>query len=314
MKILITGPLGQDGIILTELLQENHDLYGICRHQTPLEKITEHKKKYDINLITSDLTDFNSVESQIKNIQPNIIINFAGETDVINPWSDVNNTFKQNFIIPYNILETITRHDRDIFFFQSSSSLMYARTNENIINENSKTSPMFPYGISKLSTHNLLNEYREKYGLKGSSGIFFNHESVHRGPKFITKKLSVLINKILNGNHDKIGLFNLNFNRDISHAYDFMRGVKLILENELNDDYIFSSGKSTNMLEFSKNFFTLYNLDFYDYIDYYDNGEYSNDYNLIGDNTKLKSIGWEPKYDINNLITDMVKNEKNYKL
>ena len=88
-----------------------------------------------------------------------------------------------------------------------------------------------------------------------------------------------------------------------------MRGVKLILENEINDDFIFSSGKSTNMLELSKNFFTLHNLNFYDYIDYYDDGNYSNEYNLIGDNTKLKSIGWEPKHDINYLITDMVSNE-----
>ena len=93
-----------------------------------------------------------------------------------------------------------------------------------------------------------------------------------------------------------------------------MRGVKLILENEINDDFIFSSGESTNMLELSKNFFTLHNLNFYDYIDYYDDGDYPNDYDLIGNNTKLKSIGWEPKYDINYLITDMVNKEQINKL
>jgi GDP-D-mannose dehydratase len=36
-------------------------------------------------------------------------------------------------------------------------------------------------------------------------------------------------------------------------------------------------------------------------------------YNLIGDNTKLKSIGWEPKYSVNDLILDMVDKEKKLK-
>jgi hypothetical protein len=83
----------------------------------------------------------------------------------------------------------------------------------------------------------------------------------------------------------------------------------IIIENSINDDFVFSSGVSTNMLELSEKFFKLHNLNFYDYIDYNDDMNYPNEYNLIGDNTKLKSIGWEPKHDINYLITDMVNNE-----
>ena len=308
-KVLITGPLGQDGIILTKMLENDFELYGACRLLTPIERLQTHSKKYKIELCLSDLTNLDSVDVLIQTIKPDIIVNFAGETDVINPWGNISQTFEQNFTVPSNILTSIVKHNRNIFFFQSSSSLMYGRTEKTIINENDKPDPMYPYGISKLCSHNLLNEFRKTYNIKGSSGIFFNHESTHRGEKFITKKLSKLINNIINGDSEKIRLFNLNFNRDISHADDFMRGVKLILENEINDDFIFSSGKSTNMLELSKNFFTLHNLNFYDYIDYYDDGNYSNEYNLIGDNTKLKSIGWEPKHDINYLITDMVSNE-----
>ena len=308
-KVLITGPLGQDGTILTKMLENDFELFGVCRLLTPTDRLQKHSKSHNINLSLSDLTDLNSVDNLIKTIKPDIIVNFAGETDVVNPWGNISQTFEQNFTIPSNILTSIVKNNRDIFFYQSSSSLMYGRSNKTMINEDDKPDPMYPYGISKLSTHNLLNEFRKTYNIKGSSGIFFNHESVYRGEKFITKKLSKLINKIIKGNSEKIRLFNLDFNRDISHADDFMRGVKLILENEINDDFIFSSGESTNMLDLSKKFFTLHNLNFYDYIDYYDDGNYLNDYNLIGNNTKLKSIGWEPKHDINYLITDMVNNE-----
>jgi GDPmannose 4,6-dehydratase len=313
-KVLITGALGQDGTILTEMLENDFELYGVCRLLTPIERLDSYSKKYKIELCLTDLTNLESVDILIKKIKPDIIVNFAGETDVVNPWGNITQTFEQNFIIPSNILTSIVKNNRDIFFFQSSSSLMYGRTKKTIINESDKFDPMYPYGISKLCSHNLLNEFRKTYNIKGSSGIFFNHESFYRGEKFITKKLSKLVNNIINGGSDKIRLFNLNFNRDISHSDDFMRGVKLILENEINDDFIFSSGVSTNMLELSKKFFTLHNLNFYDYIDYYDDGNYSNDYNLIGDNTKLKSIGWEPKHDINYLITDMVNKEQNNKI
>lgn len=308
---MITGPLGQDGIILTELLQDKHKLYGVCRLQTPINIINEHSKKYNIELLLSELSDFNYVDHLIKTIRPDVVVNFAGETDVIDPWGDVFKTYEQNFVIPTNILKSISKHNRDIFFFQSSSSLMYARSNEKVINENSKTSPMFPYGVAKLSTHNILNEYRLKYGIKSCSGIFFNHESVHRSQKFVTKKLSTLINKILNGGADKIKLYDLDFYRDVSHAEDFMNGVKIIIENKIDDDFIFSSGKSINFLSFSKKFFSVHNLDFYNYIEYTESNNYRNDYNIIGDNSKLKSIGWLPKYDTDGLILDMVKKEIN---
>jgi GDPmannose 4,6-dehydratase len=308
-KILITGPLGQDGVILTKLLEDKFELFGVCKMMTPIQKLNEHSNNHKIKLCLSDLTNQESVDILIQTINPDIIINFAGETNVINPWDNISQTFEQNFKIPSNILTSIVKYNKDIFFFQSSSSLMFGRSDKLIISEVDNYAPMYPYGISKLCSHNLLNEYRKNYNIKGCSGIFFNHESSYRGEKFITKKISKLIGNIINGNPDKIKLFNLNFNRDISHAEDFMRGVEIIIENSINDDFIFSSGKSTNMLELSKNFFTLYNLNFYDNIDYYDDGNYSNEYNLIGDNTKLKSIGWEPKHDINYLITDMVNNE-----
>jgi GDPmannose 4,6-dehydratase len=308
-KILITGPLGQDGIILTKLLEDKFELFGVCKMMTSIQRLNEHSKNHKIKLYLSDLTNQESVDILIQTINPDIIINFAGETDVMNPWDNIPQTFEQNFKIPSNILTSIVKYNKDIFFFQSSSSLMFGRSDKPIISEVDNYAPMYPYGISKLCSHNLLNEYRKNYNIKGCSGIFFNHESSYRGEKFITKKISKLIGNIINGNPDKIKLFNLNFNRDISHAEDFMRGVEIIIENSINDDFVFSSGKSTNMLELSKKFFTLYNLNFYDNIDYYDDGNYLNEYNLIGDNTKLKSIGWEPKHDINYLITDMVNNE-----
>ena len=239
---------------------------------------------------------------------------FAGHTDVISAWDDPKKTLLYNSLIPLHIMESIKNFSDEIFFFQSSSSLMYSNSNEHIINENSKYSPLYPYGISKLQTHLLLNEYRKKYNLKCSSGIFFNHDSYYRNEKFLSKKVAKFVVAILNGKDEKLNLGNLNSYRDISHADDFMLGVEMIINNKINEDFIFSSGVSTKILDFVKLFFDFTNLDFEKYVTFEKKLIRDSDYNIIGDNSKLKSFGWVNNYDIKSLVSNMIQDEiENYK-
>jgi GDPmannose 4,6-dehydratase len=182
---------------------------------------------------------------------------------------------------------------------------MYARSNEIKIDENSNFSPMYPYGISKLSSHLLVNEYRKKFNIKCSSGIFFNHESPYRNEKFLSKKVSNFVKKILLGEDLKINLNNLNIYRDISHAEDFMKGVKIIVENKVNEDFIFSSGELISMKKFVNLFFEMFNLNFEDYLIYSE--ENNETYKIYGDNSKLKSLGWNPEFRIEDLVRQMVE-------
>jgi GDPmannose 4,6-dehydratase len=314
MKILITGPLGQDGKILTKILENKHELIGVCRLNVPHQKVIDHNKHFKIELCMSDLTDIGYVEQLIKSVKPEIIINFAGETNVIDPWSNVYETFNQNFKIVFNFLESIKKVNRDIFFFQSSSSLMFGKSKERIINEKSYFSPLYPYGVSKLTSHNLLDEYRLKYNIKCCSGIFFNHDSFYRDEKFITKKISTHICDILMGAKKKLNLYNLNFYRDLSHAEDFMKAVEIIIEKKLNENFVFSSGNEVNFLDLSKKFFYNHNLDFMEFVEYTeDKKDTEFQYNIIGDSTKLKSFGWSPKYNTDDLINDMVIKEIKYR-
>ncbi len=297
--------MGQDGTILNEILKNEYEVHGVCRIDSEEIKLENFKKKYCKNLHLIDLSKKNEVGEIIKKIDPEIIINFAGETNVINPWENVRETFEQNFFIVSNILEEIKKINTDIFFFQSSSSLMYARSNEIKIDENSNFSPMYPYGISKLSSHLLVNEYRKKFNIKCSSGIFFNHESPYRNEKFLSKKVSNFVKKILLGEDLKINLNNLNIYRDISHAEDFMKGVKIIVENKVNEDFIFSSGELISMKKFVNLFFEMFNLNFEDYLIYSE--ENNETYKIYGDNSKLKSLGWNPEFRIEDLVRQMVE-------
>lgn len=313
-KILILGPLGQDGKLLSSILEKDkYDIYGICKKNTLLDRIEFHQKNFDSKIIMGDLTDYSFVEKILDKINPEIVVNFCGVTDVFNPWNNISYIYEQNCKIPLNILNYIHNKNQNIFLFQSSSSLMYGRSDSNHINHLSNFSPIYPYGVTKLHTHNYIIEYRKNFNLKCSSGIFFNHDSQYRGEKFLTKKISTFISRILSGKKEKLELGDLTSKIDISHALDFMYGVKHIIENNLNDDYIFSSGKLISVEELVKLFFNEYNLKMEDYVIQNKLLKRKDNINIYGDTTKLNLTGWEQKKTLKDLVCDMVNFDINYK-
>ena len=159
-KIVILGALGQDGKLLSSILDENdYELFGICKENTNRERILFHEKNFRTKIFCCDLTKYSDVKKILKEIKPNVIVNFCGVTNVFNPWDDMDYKFKQNCVIPMNIMRYIEENDRNIFLFQSSSSLMYGRSETEHINHLSQFAPIYPYGITKLYSHNFLNEY-----------------------------------------------------------------------------------------------------------------------------------------------------------
>ncbi len=306
---MIIGPLGQDGNLLCQQLpNDEYEVWGICKKNCKEKRIEDFIKKYNIQIIKSDFTLYNNVQKILSEIEPDIVVNFAGISNVFNPWKNINSIHNLNCKLPINILEYIRKTKKPIFFVQSSSSLMYGNSNELEITENSMLSPLYPYGISKAYVHNFIQEYRDKFNIKCCSAIFFNHESPYRSENFLSKKVAIFVAKILNGHNGKLKLGNLSAHKDISHAYDFMFGLKIIIDNKINEDFIFSSNKTIKMLDFVHKFFEIHNLNMLDYVEFSGDGRLET-LSSYGNNSKLKSFGWTPSYDIDKLIKEMVEFE-----
>lgn len=312
MKILITGILGQDGQILTELLKKNHQIFGVTHLETSENRIKNFEVKHNVKIYKKDLIHIKNCMDLIEDVQPDIIVNFAGVTNVFNPWDNQLELVNQNLIIPVNILNTIKEINQNIFFFQASSSLMFGNSGTNEICEKTNLSPIYPYGIAKAFVHNLIDEYRINLNLQCSSGIFFNHDSFFRKNKFLTKKLASFVVNIEKSESKKISLGNLDGFIDISHAYDFMSGVKLIIENKMNENYVFSSGKLVKVYDLVKLFFEFKNLDIENYVEYDKTLDRKNQTQIYGNNNKLKSLGWESKFDLKLLVKNLIEMEEKY--
>src|SRR5262249_6517626 len=103
--------------------------------------------------------------------------------------------------------------------------------------------------------------YRESYGIHGSSGILFNHESPLRGQEFVTRKITVSLAKIKYGELEVLYLGNLDAQRDWGCAADYVEGMWLMLQQPAGDDYVLASGEMHTVRDFVSASGTVLGLD-----------------------------------------------------
>jgi len=313
-KALITGISGQDGAYLSEYLLENdYDVYGILRRNSiPENQTVRLEKIYDEiknNLFYADLTDFSSLIRVIKTIKPVEIYNLAAQSHVKVSFDVPLNTTASIVNGTLNILEAIRMEDRNIKFYQASSSEMFGNSidADGFQRETTTMKPVSPYGAAKLCAFHNVQVYRKSYNIFACNGILFNHESPLRGTSFVTNKIAkgaVLIKKGLAKN---LVLGNLSASRDWGHAKDYTRAMQMILQNKLPDDFVCSTGETHTVQEFCDYVFKKLNIDKSLIIT---DQKYMRPYELEvlkGDSTKLRSLtGWKPEYSFEAMIDEMI--------
>ena len=134
-----------------------------------------------------------------------------------------------------------------IKFYQAGTSELYGKVLETPQNEKTPFNPVSPYAAAKLYAYHMVKIYREGYGIHATNGILFNHESPRRGANFVTMKIVNGIKDIVSGKKEHIILGNLDSKRDWGHAKDYVKGMWLMLQQEISNDYVLATGKHTRL-------------------------------------------------------------------
>lgn len=232
--------------------------------------------------------------------------------------------------------------------YQASTSELYGLVQAVPQSETTPFYPRSPYAVAKLYAYWITVNYREAYDMFACNGILFNHESPLRGETFVTRKITRAVAKIALGLQDKIFMGNLDAKRDWGHAKDYVEGMWRILQQDRPEDFVLATGITTKVRDFIRMAFsevgikikfegkgeneigrfdgfeiekfetstglsvkdsTLNKDDILVSIDpeYFRPTEVEL---LIGDATKAKEkLGWEPKYDLEHLVQDMVASD-----
>ncbi len=342
---LITGITGQDGSYLAEfLLNKNYVVHGIKRKSSSfntqrIDHIYENKAyKKRFTLHYGDMTDAQSIFNLIKKIKPDEIYNLAAQSHVATSFDIPDYTSNVNALGTLRVLEAIRKlnFSKKTKFYQASSSELFGKIQEKKQSEKTPFYPLSPYAVSKLYAYWITKNYRESFGIYACNGILFNHESPRRGETFVTRKITLTLNKIIHGIEDCLYLGNLYSLRDWGHARDYAEMQWKVLQPKEPDDYVVATEKQYSVKYFVQECLKYLGIKFFwkgkglnerAIIKDFDKSKYpklkvgqtivkvNKRYmrpldvkNLIGDAKKARvKLGWKSKTDIKALIAEMMQ-------
>ena len=172
--------------------------------------------------------------------------------------------------------------------------------------------PRSPYGVAKVFGHNITMNYRESYGLYACSGILFNHEGPRRGLEFVTRKITNTAARIKLGIEKELVLGNTDAKRDWGYAGDYVKGMWMMLQQDVPDDYVLATGETHSIEELVQRAFGEVGIE-----NWQDHVRQDPKFLrpaevdlLIGDATKARTkLGWEPEVDFPALVKMMVAHD-----
>jgi GDPmannose 4,6-dehydratase len=252
---IVTGISGQDGAYLAEnLLDRGYIVYGTYRRTSSVNfwridelGITDHP---NLKLVEYDLTDMGSAIRLITQSEATEIYNLAAQSFVGVSFDQPITTGQITGLGAAYLLEAIRTVNRDIRFYQASTSEMFGKVQQIPQTEDTPFYPRSPYGVAKLYAHWLTVNYRESFGIFGSSGILFNHESPLRGREFVTRKITDTVAKIALGKAEMLELGNLDAKRDWGYAKDYVEGMRLMLQHDEPDTFVLSTNRTETVRAF----------------------------------------------------------------
>lgn len=306
----------------------------------------QHESNVNFKLHYGDLTDSTNIIRIIQEVQPDEIYNLGAMSHVKVSFDSPEYVANVDGIGTLRILEAvrILGLEKKTRIYQASTSELYGGLSENkndrgFYDESSPFYPRSPYGAAKIYGFWITKNYREAYDMYACNGILFNHESPRRGETFVTRKITMATAAIAKGKQDCLYLGNLNAQRDWGHAKDYVEAMWRILQQDKAEDFVIATGVTTYVRDFVRMAFNevgvelafegeneteigrviacknpKYQLEIGKKVvsvdpEYYRPTEVDL---LIGDPTKSKTqLGWQPQYDLEALVKEMIQSDLN---
>ena len=236
-NIVITGALGQDGIILSKLLlKKKYNVIGIVK------RINSHRI-INIKYNKVDLLNYNKVSNFLEKINPICVIHLGTENPNYIELKRKKDFYKNNLKATKNLIKYFSLNKPEKKLILIGTSQMYGKLRK-LADLKSKFDPINSYAKFRVESYKYMLNSKKKYQSKMTTAILFNHDSQYRKRKFLIPRL---IRLIKSKNFKKINeIYQENITGDFSHAEDICNGLyKLIISKDNPNKLIFSSNKET---------------------------------------------------------------------
>jgi len=285
-NIVITGALGQDGVILSKLLlKKNFNVIGIVKrfNSSKIKDVKYHK---------IDLLDYKKLSHFLNKIDLFSLIHLGTKNPNYLELKQKTDFYTKNLQATKNLINYFSLNNPNKKLILIGTSQAYGKSTK-IVNLKSKFSPLNSYAKFRVESYNYMLKKKKIYNSNIVNAILFNHDSIYRKKKFLIPRLIKLIKskKI-----KELGeIYKQNISGDFSHAEDICNGLyKLVISKVYFNNLIFSSNKKTYINDIIKFLLKKNNIQ-----KNFIKSNIKNNLTPIGDNTFTKKIlKWKIKKDI----------------
>lgn len=269
MKALICGVGGQDGAYLAQLLLgKGYEVWGSSRdaQMTDFRNLKRLGLGGQVHVCSMAPTDFRSVLSVLSRSAPDEVYFLAGQSSVGLSFEQPVETLESITVGALNMLEAIRFLGGKIRLYHASSSECFGDVGQKSANEHTPFHPRSPYAVAKASAHWMVANYREAYGLYACSGLLFNHESLLRPARFVTRKIIDSALRIADGSDEKLTLGCLSICRDWGWAPEYVDAMWRMLQQDQPADFVIATGVAVSLEAFVISVFERLDLDWRDHV------------------------------------------------
>ncbi len=239
--ILVVGGAGYIGSHLVKELVEKEEVIVLDNLATGHQESVDERAIF----IKGDLGKEEDLEPIFSKYPIKAVMHFAAFSLVGESVQDPYKYYENNVANTLTLLKTMLKHNVKNFIF-SSTAATYGIPEDEIILESSKTSPINPYGKSKLMVEQILADFQTAYGLNYVVLRYFNaagaHESGAIGEQHDpeTHLIPIILQHLL-GQRESISVFGTDYPtedgtciRDYIHVTDLaaahIKAVEALLD------------------------------------------------------------------------------------
>ncbi len=242
MKILITGGAGFIASHIADAFIENgHAVFVLDNLSSGFEKNINSKATF----VKADIRD-KSLSELFEMEKFDVVNHHAAQMDVRRSVADPEFDANTNIIGTINLLQNAVKYNVKKFMFASTGGAVYGEQEYFPADENHPTSPLSPYGISKLSVEKYLFFYRAQYNLNYTILRYANIYGPRQNPHGEAGVVAIFSKKLFNGEQPVINGDGKQ-TRDYTFVKDVVKANLLTLTDEKSDIYNVGTGIETDV-------------------------------------------------------------------
>ncbi len=213
-------------------------------------------------------------------------------------------------------LAHVTLSQRTILCVEDREGRLYYQINLNSPNPIGQKGAHLRLPLEQVVKVSDVREAGWVFDLETATGTFqagvgsgWIHNSPRRGTEFVTRKVSLAAARIAAGLQRELRLGNLDARRDWGFTGDYVRAMRLMLQQETPRDYVIGTGETHTVQEFVEAAFSLVNLDWRKYVVIDPKLVRPAEVDVLIANPRRarEELGWTPQVKFHELVRMMVE-------